>query len=107
MWANIVQGIYLSNIGPWLTNNIPYQNKLYKVVSTKLGQHRIGISDNIAQENYLCNIGPERTPMVLQENNLRKFVLGCLGQHGTKQLPVQCINSHQRCSVKKVLLKIS
>ena len=32
-------------------------------------------------------------------------VLVCLGQHSTKQLPVQCRNSHQSCSVKKGVLK--
>ena len=45
--------------------------------------------------------------MFLHENNLRNFVLVCLGQYYTKQLPVQRRNSHQRCSVKKVFLKIS
>ena len=63
------------------------------------------IWDNIAQENYLCNIGPERTAMILKENSLHNFVLVCLGQDCTKQQPVQCRNNHQRCSVKKVVLK--
>ena len=44
MWTNIAQGIYQCNVGPWLTNNFSKQNKLCNVVSTKLGQHCIGIS---------------------------------------------------------------
>ena len=61
------------------------------------------IWDNIAQENYMYNIGPECTAM--KENSLHNFVLVCLGQDCTKQQPVQCRNSHQRCSVKKGVLK--
>ena len=44
MWTNIAQGIYQCNVGPWLTNNFSKQNKLCNVVSTKLGQHCMGIS---------------------------------------------------------------
>ena len=37
--------------------------------------------------------------MILREINLHNFVLVCLGQDCTKQQPVQCRNSQQRCSV--------
>ena len=45
MWANIAQGNSLWNVGPWLTDNLSYQNNLYNVVSIKLGQHCLGISN--------------------------------------------------------------
>ena len=42
-WANIAQGNYLCNVGPWLTNNFCEENNLYNVVPTMLGQHCIRI----------------------------------------------------------------
>ena len=72
-----------------------------KIVTSMLSKF---VSDNIAQDNYLCNIGHEGTAMILKENNLHNFFLICLGQDCTKQYPVQCRNSHQRSSVKKVVL---
>ena len=39
------QGNSLCNVGPWLTDNLSYQNNLYNVVSIKLGQHCLGISN--------------------------------------------------------------
>ena len=87
---------------PFLQNTsrrlLLYRKILYSMLSKF-------VWDNIAKENYLCNIGPERATMILKENNLHNFVLVCLGQDCTKQWPAHCRNSHQRCSIKKDVLK--
>ena len=90
VWANIAQGDYLCNVGPWLTDNFYEENNLYNVASTMLRQYYIGILSvpccpNTSEENYLYNVGTERTAIILKENNLHNFVLLCLGQDCTKQ----------------------
>ena len=56
IWANIAQGNHLCNVGPWLTDNFYEENNLYNIVSTRLGQHCIGILSS-----HCCPNTSERT----------------------------------------------
>ena len=41
IWANIVQGNYLRNVGPWLTDNFYEENNLENVGLTPLVQPQV------------------------------------------------------------------
>ena len=66
--ANIAQGNYLSNVGPWLTDNVYYENNLCNVVSTILGQHCIRILSSQCCANTCETIVHKKTtcPMLAQ-----------------------------------------
>ena len=73
---------------------------LYRIFSS---QYCPNTSETTLHKKIPSEMLAQSTDMFLQENNLYNVVLI---QHCTKQLPTQCRNIHQRCSVKKVFLKI-
>ena len=82
VWDNTAYGNYLCNVGPWLTENIYEESKLYNVVSTMLGQHCIGIlssqcypntSDATLHQKITCAMSAQSVKVCFRRKTVCSF----------------------------------